>query len=629
MQHRHLHWKSYRAAWQALLKIAFWCLLAQLYFSVHAGPVLRLDSASLITTIDGQVIHSSVNLPYHWDQNHPGRQGRARFTFHFSNPQDIADSELGLFIPKLGNTYRIYLNGELIAAEGEMEQHNKSDYALLPHKYLIPKSLLKSINTIDIDIKADIGRKAGLSAPQIGAMDDLNIPYQTQLKWYVLGTLFVSLFSFFVGGIALSLWLSQLDHTLPAYPRRDPLYGYAAIAELTWALGVVYVLIESPIVQWPWWGILTTTALGVWSTNMCLFCIEAIGRKNFSFEIIFRSILKFLLATCPIAAYLALSQGMPRALTAWYIILAITVVFIFIIYLKKVIIYRKIPDLILLLAISINLGVGMYDLYSVRVKPQYEQFTLIRFSSVLFGLALLYIIINRFINDSAQARDLLLTLESRVQEREIQLRNSFKREEELLMERERTSERRRILQDMHDSVGSHLSLAIRQLESSKVEPDLLLDTLRDSMDQLKLTIDAVNLPAGNLNSLLANLRYRMLQRIENSGLEVEWEVEELPQIERLDSLALRQLQFILYEAVSNTLQHAKASKLQIKAVCNANDIEIFVNDNGTGFNSELIQKKGLAQMRRRANSFDAAISLETGNCGTSLCIKITRSSLSA
>ena len=49
--------------------------------------------------------------------------------------------------------------------------------------------------------------------------------------------------------------------------------------------------------------------------------------------------------------------------------------------------------------------------------------------------------------------------------------------------------------------------------------DELQHTLRDALDQLKLSIDAINLPAGDVAALLANLRYRLEPRLKAAGIE--------------------------------------------------------------------------------------------------------------
>jgi hypothetical protein len=98
---------------------------------------------------------------------------------------------------------------------------------------------------------------------------------------------------------------------------------------------------------------------------------------------------------------------------------------------------------------------------------------------------------------------------ARIAERE--LNSSCLRLEVLAREQERTVERTRILRDMRDmrdGVGSHISVAIRPLQSGRASEADVLQTLRDSLDQLKLTIDAMHLPPGDVTALLANLRHR-------------------------------------------------------------------------------------------------------------------------
>ena len=122
---------------------------------------------------------------------------------------------------------------------------------------------------------------------------------------------------------------------------------------------------------------------------------------------------------------------------------------------------------------------------------------------MLFGLTLGYIVVTRFRSASAQARDLMRTLGARVAQKEGELQASYTKLEQLAREQERTAERARILRDMHDGVGAHISSAIRQLQSGRASNADVLLTLRDSLDQLKLSIDAMNLPPGDVTACAA------------------------------------------------------------------------------------------------------------------------------
>ena len=65
--------------------------------------------------------------------------------------------------------------------------------------------------------------------------------------------------------------------------------------------------------------------------------------------------------------------------------------------------------------------------------------------------------------------------------------------------------------------------------------------------------------------MLATLRYRLEPRFRAMGLALEWAVVTRPVLPRLDASAMRQLQYIIFEAFSNVMQHAHASVLRIEA----------------------------------------------------------------
>ena len=209
-------------------------------------------------------------------------------------------------------------------------------------------------------------------------------------------------------------------------------------------------------------------------------------------------------------------------------------------------------------------------------------------------------------------------LAQRVEQKEALLRDSFARLAEAERERVVAAERSRILRDMHDGVGAHLTTAMRQLEGGRSSADEVLQTLRESLDQLKLSIDAMTLPPGDVNALLASLRYRMQPRIEASGLRLHWDVDPLPHWPAGSEEAMRHLQFLLFEAVSNVLQHAQADELTLAAHAVDGGIAITLRDNGRGLaNSE---GQGLRSMRERAAILAARLDVGFAGPGTQVGI---------
>jgi signal transduction histidine kinase len=258
-------------------------------------------------------------------------------------------------------------------------------------------------------------------------------------------------------------------------------------------------------------------------------------------------------------------------------------------------------------AIAVTLVVGTRDWYVIRVSGAYGDISYLRYASVAFGLALLSIVVFRFRAASVQARQLLDTLATQLALREAELALTYGRIEHAATEHARTQERERILADMHDGVGTHLSAAIRQLQSGRARHEDLLDTLRDSLDQLKLSIDLTRLPSGDVGALLAALRYRLENRLTVLGLSFDWAVDELPLLPRLDERAIGLLQYFLFEAISNVLQHARASVLRVEARMDGAVLRLALIDDGKGFDATRAPRA----LAERAQSLGARLTIES------------------
>lgn len=582
-----------------------------------------LVQATVTTTVDGRQEEALVDLPYHWDKHHKGHQGEAVFALAFDLSVADRGQPLAMLVPKLGNAYAIELNGMLLQQQGDMQRYNGADYSQLPRYMVLPPQWLRDHNRLEVRIRADIGRRGGLAPVTVGPANDVYERYGRYHNWISVGTGVVSMFSLVIGVVALSLWGTQVDRSVPGAVRRDPLYLYAGLAEVVWSVGVGYVLLERPPVPWPWWGLTSIFALGIWCCSMAFFCLEVVGWGRRPQARRFRRGLLVLLMLCPFMAYMAIGRGQAWMLTAWYACLGL-VFFGFAIVFGWHTWRRGQPwsHRVAAAVIWLNLAMGLRDIYVFRIDPQYPQITWLRFSSVLFGISLLYIVVTRFRRISDQAHLLLNTMASRVAKREQELQESYQQLEKMAREQERGAERSRILRDMHDGVGAHLSSAIRQVESGHTNSPELLATLRDSLDQLKLSIDVMNLPGGDINGLLANLRYRLASRFAASGIGLEWRVELLPMLEHLDTQAMRHLQFIIFEAFSNILQHARCSTLVVGAQAHADAVEVTILDDGVGFDVAQPSSSGRHWMQERAAAIGAFLSWSSEPGATRLRIRL-------
>src|SRR5450830_91780 len=593
-----------------LLKRLLLCCCG-LIFAGLAGSAqaltLELRQAQALVTVQGQTTRETVSLPYHWDRHHPGLAGEATFEVPF----ELAEAPtvpFSLYLPRLGNAYEIWLNGALLQKNGDLQHGNGPDFAKAPRHIEISPGLLRTHNLFRVHIRADVGRRGGLAPLTLGPDEDVYPLYLHDYRWRSTGSFIVVIVSLLIGLAAFALWATQVDAAEPGRPRRDPLYLYAGLAELCWTVAVSDAIIEHPLIPWPWWGMVALMAATVWMSSMILFCAEVAGWSQLRAVSWLRRWLALLLVASVAAGTTSLVYGYPLAMTLLYAVFGLTSLIFVSLFIWKAARGASLAHQMVAAVVLWNTLVGLRDLYVFRLSQAYGGNTLLRYSSVLFGLTLLYIVIMRFRLASAQARDLNANLAARVAQKEQELEQTYRRVEQLAREQERTAERTRILRDMHDGVGAHISTAIRQLESGQASHAEVLQTLRDSLDQLKLSIDAMNLSPGDITALLANLRYRLEQRFKASDIELQWDVDLIAPLARLDHAAMRQLQYMVFESLSNVLQHAHATQLRIELRSTAQGgAQLRVIDNGCGFEPERGKRRGLISLRARAASIDASL----------------------
>lgn len=600
-----------------------WFLKGVLLVLCSAAPLLAhssvvaLDQARAELTVDGEPTTTQVNLPYGWDYHHKGQSGLGRFTLDFAG-QPSGHEPWALYFYRLGNAYAVRLNGTLLEQNGAMDETDSSDYAKVPRFIRIPPSVLMDHNRLEVEIRSDSGRRSGMPVVWAGPTAEVESLYRGEFALRVGGSAVFTVFSLVVGVFAAVLWLTQTDPRPERRGVRDNLYLYAAVAEFSWAFFIGDTLIERPPLPWAWWSVVVNLVLGVWLSALLMFCHSIAGWERHTASRWVRRTLAALILAGPAVAYYAITGPTPWLLTAWQTAFALVFVPSSALFVMQALRQASTMHRVVAMALVVNVPVGIHDFYIMRITDPFVNQALLRYSAALFGLALGVIAIDRFRRANLRVRDMLDTLAVRVEDKELELSQSYRRMELIAREQERTLERSRILRDMHDGVGSHISSAIRQLQSGQSNPDEVLLTLQDSLDQLKLSIDALNLPPGDVTALLANLRYRLEPRFRAMGLALEWAVIPLDVLPQLDAGAMRQLQYIFFEAFSNVMQHAHASVLRIEATptleprsSDAPTVRIRICDNGCGFDTATTQRKGLNSMQERACAVGALLHISS------------------
>lgn len=182
-------------------------------------------------------------------------------------------------------------------------------------------------------------------------------------------------------------------------------------------------------------------------------------------------------------------------------------------------------------------------------------------------------------------------------------------------ERERSlaGERQRILSDMHDGLGASLTTLLHEVRSGTADRADIELRVREALQEMRISIDALQPHATDLAALLGNLRYRMEEAIVASGITLAWDVEELPDLDMLTPSNVFDLQRLLLEAIVNVLKHAQAKNLSVQArALGAAGVEIVIEDDGAGFDPcNAGTGRGLANLRMRAERIGARLQVSS------------------
>ncbi|WP_442603271.1 histidine kinase [Paenibacillus sp. KN14-4R] len=181
-------------------------------------------------------------------------------------------------------------------------------------------------------------------------------------------------------------------------------------------------------------------------------------------------------------------------------------------------------------------------------------------------------------------------------------------------------ERQRLARELHDAVSQQLfaismtatavgRIMDKDFEKAKRQIFLIEEmssVAQSEMRALLMHLRPVHLEGKRLSVALSDL----LQELRAKGvMDIEWEADEdiaLPK--GIEDHLFR----IVQEALSNSLRHAKATKLELKLLQRIDGVRLMIRDDGVGFNLNDSKKQssyGLATMKERVSEIGGSISI--------------------
>lgn len=192
------------------------------------------------------------------------------------------------------------------------------------------------------------------------------------------------------------------------------------------------------------------------------------------------------------------------------------------------------------------------------------------------------------------------------------------------------SERKRVSQDLHDSIGGRLTGIKYGLEKIlsdvKVYPEALQHSVQNAITIVQHTIEESQRISRNLHpsvledlGLLAAIRdlvreYRMLYG--HIQINIRFGIDEQDIPGRLKILSYRFIQ----ESLNNVAKHSQADKVKLAITKDEKHIYLIVEDNGCGFNvnhemseDDPSKHMGISNMRDRTELFGGSLIVRSGS----------------
>ncbi|HEU5235835.1 MAG TPA: sensor histidine kinase, partial [Pyrinomonadaceae bacterium] len=236
----------------------------------------------------------------------------------------------------------------------------------------------------------------------------------------------------------------------------------------------------------------------------------------------------------------------------------------------------------------------------------------------------------------SKLRVLVRELDRRVLERTAALQHEVAERQRLDREIARVAdrERHRLGQDLHDSLGQHLTgtalaaqvlkekLALRSAPET-TEAEKLVRYVEEGIEVTRNLARGFFSPELDADGLIVALQGLAENMTERFGIDCVFEGEDSLRLH--DSAIATQLYRIAQEAVMNSIKHAAARRITIRLTMGVSELCLTISDDGVGFPKNLPSSEGLGLrlMRHGASLAGASFDVQrNGQHGTIVTCKL-------
>jgi signal transduction histidine kinase len=566
---------------------------------------IYLQNAAVAGENIAQGAIKNVVLPHVWDDEKPPWQGTARYRLTLPQASSLPpDTQLALYIPRVGARYRVWLGGQIIASE-HWETKGYVDTSVVPQLVALPPALLRqplADNVIVIEIQGQLLRKSGLSQVVLGQIDALQARHARVTMWQVQATWMVGAASLLVALLCGLMWLQN----------RDKVFGLLAACSAAWALRLFLTPLVNPPMPFELWFYLHKLSFTVYCGFLYLFLWEIFEFRQGKAK---RLIIALLLIG-PIWLGVTVYSENYNLYRIWTGIITLVSVITLLLMFQRARWGLDANQRLMMVVGMATMITGVRDFLVVQLGfPGDGDIRWMTLGSLVFMLTLAWIMVQRTARYMQHMGSQNLELEARVAQKEAELRQAFDSLREAETRQVLEAERARLTRDMHDGLGSQLVQTLNLVRAKgSLSPEQLTAMLSHALEELRMTLDSLEPLEGDLPAILGTLRQRIAPTLEAAGIELDWQVQEVPPVavqgRAMESRSVMQLFRALQEIFANIAKHAQASSVSVKTWHEAPHVFLSVADNGVGLGAGQREGgRGMSNLRARADALGAKLEI--------------------
>jgi signal transduction histidine kinase len=628
-------WSSLRLHWRlrllrfGVLAIGCWMFRPGLAEPV---PALVLDSAVLVARLDparpvdlsadrppADAVADPVGLPHRLRRADGNTQGV--FWYRIDLPPLAAMPPApAIFLPRLNDGGTIYLNGQVVLRIPASDALKRVRWRKARAVALPMNALQADANVLTVKL---INRDFSVSFPDLllGSHDELQAQVEKRQWLDQYGSQFTGITAMIIGAFILCIWWFRRDE------RYYLLFG---LSSLLWAVRTLNYSVEViPTSIWWWWRGLHFLVVAAATGTLAAFFLSFAGLK------MRRGAIVFCIFGVAGPAAVVLSNGhLHDAVYIWWqgplflLIIAALARFAWWGYH-----HRSVEVLLITIGVLLATALAANDYATMIGVAAHTRVYTLHLALPVLLLTIGSLLTIRFVRALRSSEDSNLVLAERLAEKERELADQF--EQMRLVEQRKASaaERQRIMQDMHDGLGAQLVSSLVMVERGGAKPSEIAMLLRESLDEMRLAIDAFGQAEVDLVGGLAGLRHRMEPRLMAAGMSLRWTMDSMFAQLRPDEHSALQLLRIVQEALSNAIKHSGATELRVRFESDERHLRILVADNGSGFGDHgppartAASGLGLAGLRKRAHALSGDVAIDTSVHGTTVVVSVPLQSL--